>query len=62
MFTVDQSINTAISDQWVKYKTLRFNGVVKGQLVDRNGSAEAICRMLNESLISESRIAETFAL
>jgi hypothetical protein len=62
MFTVDQSINTAISDQWVKYKTLRFDGVVKGQLVDRNGSAEAICRMLNESLISESRVAETFAL
>jgi len=62
MFTVDQSINTAISDKWVTYKTLRFNGVVKGQLVNRNGAAEAICRMLNEALISESRVAETFAL
>lgn len=62
MFTVDRSINTAMSDQWIKYKTLRFNGVVKGQLVDRNGSAEAICRILNEGLISESRVAETFAL
>lgn len=62
MFTVDKSINTALSDQWVKYKTLRFNGVVKGQLVDRNGSAEAICRMLNESMIADSRVAETFAL
>jgi hypothetical protein len=61
MFTVDTEINTAISDQWVKYRTLRFNGLVRGQLVDRNGSAEAICRMLNEGIVNDSQRAKDFA-
>lgn len=61
MFTVDTAVNQALSDTFVKYKTLRFDGVVKGQLVDRNGSAEAICRMLNESLVAGSTAAALFA-
>lgn len=52
MFTVDEEINGAMSDKWIKYRTLRFNGAVRGQLVDRNGNAEAICRALNEALVN----------
>jgi hypothetical protein len=54
MFTVDKDINQAISDQFVKYRTLRFKGVVRGQLVDIGGSADAIVRGLNESLVSHA--------
>ena len=61
MFTVDKEINTAISDRWIQYRTLRFNGLVRGQLVDRNGSADAICRMLNEALIGDSARVTDFA-
>lgn len=53
MFTVDKEINAAISDQFVKYRTLRFKGVVRGQLVDIGGSAEAIVRGLNEALVAQ---------
>lgn len=58
MFTVDSNINQAISDKWVKYRTLRFNGVVRGQLVDIRGSAEAICRALNEALVGQILLPE----
>jgi hypothetical protein len=60
MFTVDREINTALSDQWIKYRTLRFNSIVRGQLVDRNGSADAICRALNESLVVGSVTSRDF--
>jgi hypothetical protein len=54
MFTVDKDRNPAISDKYVTYRTLRFGGAVRGQLVDIGGSADAICRALNESLIAQT--------
>lgn len=60
MFTVDKEINQHLSDQFIKYRTLRFNGLVRGQLVDRNGSAEAICCALNETIVTNSTRAKDF--
>ena len=60
MFTVDKETNAAISDRFIKYRTLRFNGLVRGQLVDRNGSAEAIVRALNDSLVSGAILMSDF--
>ena len=54
MFTVDKDKNAAISDTFVTYRTLRFKGVVRAQLVDIGGSADAICRALNESLVAQA--------
>ena len=31
-WTVDNEPNLAISDQWVKYYTIRWNGCVRGQI------------------------------
>lgn len=62
MFTVDKDSNQYFSDSFVQYRTLRFNGIVKGQLVDRNGSADAICRMLNEGIVAGTNAAEIFAV
>lgn len=52
MFTVDKEINKHISDAFIKYRTLRFNGLVRGQLVDWNGSADAIVTALNAQLVT----------
>ena len=54
MFTVDKEINAAMSDQFIKHRTLRFKGVVRGQLVDVGGSADAIVRGLNEALVAQA--------
>lgn len=54
MFTLDKDPNPAISDKFVSYRTLRFKGVVRGQLVDIGGSADAIVRGLNEALIAQT--------
>lgn len=61
MFTVDKEINSHFSDQFIKYRTLRFNGLVRGQLVDRNGSADAIVRALNRALVSQDVLPLDFA-
>jgi len=55
MFAVDKMINSALSDQFIKYRTLRFNGVVRGQLIDIGGSADAIVHALNDALVSGTR-------
>lgn len=54
MFTLDKEPNAAISDKFITYRTLRFKGVVRGQLVDIGGSADAIVRALNEGLVSQT--------
>jgi hypothetical protein len=44
-WTLDAQINEALSDDWIKYRTLRYCGLVRGQLVDV--VAEEMCAALN---------------
>lgn len=52
-WTLSEGINEAHSDEWVKYRTLYFCGLVRGQLLQE--VAEAIVAQLNLAHVDGGR-------